>query len=564
MNGGDMKIRTKLLGLTASGLAAISIIGVLALIGTLSLGRSLEQLTMVVIPARAYLNHAKFNNTEIEQAITEIFVWKTDYSAEARREIVDILKRYDEGWAKTGESRKKYGDVTRAPEEIEDLKPVRARFAETTDAWESLVKPVRPLLEKLVALPLGDVAGQDALMAQALDVFRKQMKAYDMQQDALDALIDYEQKLMVRMRKADTALVQNYVVGQSAIFGMAAILILLIFRSVFRAIMKPLTLTCDTMERIIIDNDLTHRVELDSKDEMGQLATSFNALLGRLHGTLSTASGNAGGALSTASALAAAASQVAESSARQANATSATAAAVEEMTVSINTVSGSAEEAQSLAQKAGENSVQGGKIIQEVVSEMGEIASTVSGASRVIHDLGEDSKKISNVVQVIREVADQTNLLALNAAIEAARAGEQGRGFAVVADEVRKLAERTAQSTGDISTMIGKIQASANEAVLEMEKVVQQVESGRTLAENAGERMVSIQEDSGMVSNAVTEISNNLKEQSNAIHDIAKNVESIAQMTDEDTAAAGEVSANARQLDQVARETSESVAVFKL
>ncbi|MDR2788583.1 MAG: methyl-accepting chemotaxis protein [Candidatus Accumulibacter sp.] len=559
-----MKIKTKLLLLTVSSLAATAVIGVLALVGTLSLGETIERLTNTVMPAQSYLNRSKLNNTDIEQVVTEIAVFETDYSAGARREFADILSRYDQGWANAEESRKKYAGVIRDPKVVEELKPVLARLAGAVDGWKSQIDPIRPLLEKLIALPVGDMTGQQALMAQVFETFRKQKRAYETQQEALDVLIDYERKVASQIKSDDAVLVRNYTIEQSTLFGLAAILILLVSWSVSRAIMRPLTLTCGTIEHISDENDLTYRVEIDSKDEMGLLAESFNALIGRLHGTLSTASSNAGEVLSTASALATAASQVAGSSAKQASATSATAAAVEEMTVSINTVSSNAEEAQSLAHEAGENSLQGGRIIQEAVSEMSEIALTVSSASSVIHNLGEESREISNIVQVIREVADQTNLLALNAAIEAARAGEQGRGFAVVADEVRKLAERTAQSTGNISAMITKIQASANDAVTEMEKVVQRVESGKALAESAGERMVSIQEDSSKVSEAVTEISNNLKEQSNASHDIAKHVENIAQMTDENNVAAEEVSSNAQQLDHLAKETSGSIAAFKL
>jgi methyl-accepting chemotaxis protein len=195
---------------------------------------------------------------------------------------------------------------------------------------------------------------------------------------------------------------------------------------------------------------------------------------------------------------------------------------------------------------------------------MGVIAEIVGKASKVIQTLGEDSQQISSVVQVIKEVADQTNLLALNAAIEAARAGEQGRGFAVVADEVRKLAERTAQSTGDISTMISKMQVSSKEAVEEMSHVVEQVESGQALAQEAGERIRSILDEANRVSDAVTEISAALKEQSQASQDIARHVESIAQMTDENHAAAEESASGAQELSQLAHEINDVLAKFKV
>jgi methyl-accepting chemotaxis protein len=559
-----MKIKTKLLLLAACSLTAIIIIGVMSLVSTVSLGETTKQLTDVIIPAQGRLNRVKLANTTIEQAVAETAFWKTDYSADARRGFADILRRYDAGLENAGKNREKYIELSRAPKVAEELKPIRERLAKAVDTWKSQIDPIRPVLERLVALPIGDTMGQDALMAKVFSIFKEQTEAYDTHQDALDALIDYEQNLADWLRKRDTAMARNYTLSQSAVFGAAILLILFVSWNLTRTIMRPLMLTCGTMEHITADNDLTYRVDLDSKDEMGQLAKSFNALVERLRGTLSTVSHGADGVLSTASDLATAASHVAESSAQQANATAATAAAVQEMTVSINTVSGNAEEAQTLARMAGENSVQGGKIIQEAASEMSEIAATVSDASRVIHDLGEESREISNIVQVIREVADQTNLLALNAAIEAARAGEQGRGFAVVADEVRKLAERTAQSTGDISAMIDKIQASAGGAVAEMEKVVQRVESGRALAESAGECMVSIQGDSAKVSDAVTEISNNLKEQSKASQDIALNVENIARMTDENNVAADKVSSEAQQLDQLAKEASAAIAVFRL
>jgi methyl-accepting chemotaxis protein len=313
----------------------------------------------------------------------------------------------------------------------------------------------------------------------------------------------------------------------------------------------------------IAAGDLVHRISIAPGFE-NSLLGSMEKMRASLHEALSSIQSSVEGVLSTATSLSTAATQMAESSTNQASATSAMAASMEEMTVSINTVSSSAEDAQQLAVKAGASSAQGGEIILRSSAGMVSIAESVGDASRVITELGEASKRISDVVQVIKEVADQTNLLALNAAIEAARAGEQGRGFAVVADEVRRLAERTAQSTVDIGAMIGRIQVSASDAVAEMQKVVKQVSTGKDLAESAGVVMASVREDADRVSSAVTEISSALKEQSQASQDIARHVESIAQMTDENNAAASETSSNAHILQDIAQKAGKSVEVFRI
>jgi methyl-accepting chemotaxis protein len=328
--------------------------------------------------------------------------------------------------------------------------------------------------------------------------------------------------------------------------------------------LRPLNRARDTISRVAENFDLTLRLNNDSKDEIGQISQSFDYMMGKLQNAFRTIAQRVEKAADAVESVNTALGQVTQGSSSQTSSTSAMAASIEEMTVSINTVAASASDALAMARKAGDMSEEGDGIIEKTRGEMSAIARIVTEASGVIAVLDEESRQITSVVKVIKEVADQTNLLALNAAIEAARAGEQGRGFAVVADEVRKLAERTAQSTGDINNIISKIQASAGEAVEEMNRVEKQVESGQAMATDAGKRMRAIREEAGKVSTAVTEISAALNEQSQASHDVAQHVESIARMTDQNNAAAGEAESNARRMRELAGEVGNTLKQFKV
>ena len=234
--------------------------------------------------------------------------------------------------------------------------------------------------------------------------------------------------------------------------------------------------------------DFTRRVKVNSGDEIGQTASSFNELMGSLQTAFRQVHEDIAKVSDSSHSLSASSQQVATGSTGQSEATASMAATVEQVTVSIAHVSEGAREALKISQSSGELSEKGGEIIHSAAEEMRKIANTVRETSVSIANLGEQSNKISSIVKVIKEIADQTNLLALNAAIEAARAGEQGRGFAVVADEVRKLAERTTQSTQEVTQMIATIQQASNAAVAGMDATVVQVDSGVELAQQAGER----------------------------------------------------------------------------
>lgn len=331
-----------------------------------------------------------------------------------------------------------------------------------------------------------------------------------------------------------------------------------------KIVSEPAWTMRQAIEEITSTGNFTRRVELTSIDEIGQTASSFNELMGNLQIAFRQVHDGIEKMAVSSHSLSSAAQEVANSSSSQSESASAMAATVEQVTVSISHVSEGASEAVKLSRDSGKLSEQGAQIILLAAEEMKKIANTVRETSGKIGKLGDQSTRISSIIKVIEEIADQTNLLALNAAIEAARAGEQGRGFAVVADEVRKLAERTSKATHEVTQMIDAIQEAAGSAVEGMIKTVGQVDGGVELAQRAGDAIHRIQVESGQVLGTVNDISTALVEQSKASNDIASNIEKVAQMTERNSAAAEQTAEAAKHLEELADEMRITVNKFKI
>ncbi len=314
----------------------------------------------------------------------------------------------------------------------------------------------------------------------------------------------------------------------------------------------------------LAQGDLTAHIELKANDELRRVAASFNAMADAMRSLVAGIQANAGDVADSSGRVLDAARQIEQASVHQSESASSMASAVEQMTVGIDHIATNAVHADELARASGELSRQGGETVAALVRDIGEIADAVAASARSVDELGASSAQISAVIGVIREIADQTNLLALNAAIEAARAGEQGRGFAVVADEVRKLAERTAVSTGEIGAMVERIQKGTRQAVDGMERGVTRVNAGVERARAAGEAIAQIRDGAGRVVQTVAEISVALREQSAASNEIARNVESIAQMTEQNSAAAAAKRETAMLLERLARSLEQDVGRFRV
>jgi methyl-accepting chemotaxis protein len=312
----------------------------------------------------------------------------------------------------------------------------------------------------------------------------------------------------------------------------------------------------------IASGDLSSPIPLRTGDQLSLLA-NMSSMQDTLRIMIQTITDHAIQVEREADRLLSVSNAVADKVRQQSDAASAMAASVEEVAVSIDQIKENAKEAYTLSEKAGVSSQEGGMVIHTAAAEMRKISEAVHTSTQTVEALGKQSDQISSIVNTIREIADQTNLLALNAAIEAARAGEQGRGFAVVADEVRKLAERTGHSTREITDMITRIQEGAHRAASSMQTGVAQVSHGVNLAIEAGTAIQHIRGEAQRVTAVVSDISASINEQSTASNHIAHQLETVARMSEESAVAVRESADSAQHLHSLSAALHQAVSRFK-
>jgi methyl-accepting chemotaxis protein len=347
-----------------------------------------------------------------------------------------------------------------------------------------------------------------------------------------------------------------------AISGFIGTSLFLLSRNIIRTLGGDPSVA-SAISRRIAGGDLATPVDLSRDAAPDSLLANIQRMQTTLRSMISTITSNAQQVATSADQLLHASEEVADRARQQSDAAASMAASVEQMAVSIDQVKENASEAHGISEEAGALSEEGAAVIHNAATEMRKISESVQSSSAIVEDLGRQSDQITSIVNTIREIADQTNLLALNAAIEAARAGEQGRGFAVVADEVRKLAERTSLSTTEIGGMVSKIQNGTRSAVNSMQDGVAKVGGGVDLANQAGDSINRIRDGALRVTAVVNGISDSIREQSMASNQIAHQLETIAQMSEESALAVRHTADAARQLHTLSAELHDAVGQFK-
>ena len=300
-----------------------------------------------------------------------------------------------------------------------------------------------------------------------------------------------------------------------------------------------------------------------SRNEVHTIAHAFNLMSEGMRKLVRGVATTSGQVDMAANELQSAARQAMDSAQSAAQSASGIAASVEQLSVSITQVADNANQAAGIANDAKSVTADGRSVVHRTMNELERVAEDVGASASLIESLGERSKQISNVVGVIREIAEQTNLLALNAAIEAARAGEQGRGFAVVADEVRKLAERTSMSTQEISRTVGAILEETARAVERMQAVSANMSGSVTLAREAGDALQSVDRGAQATVDVVHGIADSTREQSAASQEIARLVEQIAQAAEGSNHRAQANSERAQNLQRLAAELQAQLSRFQ-
>jgi len=525
----------KLYGLIGSSLMVLTIISILAFFGTRSL-------------------IAKYHNLAEEDGVQK------EFSLEAANQLglavqafKNKLVRGDEASEKTfaeatgviEEELNGYESVSDGAEETKLVDDARKTLDHYRVAFTDLVK-ARAKSANALEIDKALSAGADKALREAIKKMEEVATVnYTAKQKAVNSQADFSNLLQIVL--ALFAIISGLIAG----------------RIIVKKIIASIS-AVNAAAKQVSQGDLSSEVPVTSNDEIGDMAVSFNVMIKNVRRVVEQINTATSTLAASSEELSATSEGLSKGSNDLAAQTEQVVTAMTEVSQTIMDMAKNASQAADGSKTASEAAAKGKAVIDSTTQGMTSIATTVQGAATTIEELGRSSAQIGEIVATINGIADQTNLLALNAAIEAARAGEQGRGFAVVADEVRKLAERTSQATKDIGQRIKTIQQAAGESVDAMKKGSDEVEKGVGLAREASGSLNAIVAASTNATDMVQRIAAATEEQSAASEEVSQNMEHISEITTRSAGSTTQVMQSAEDLAKLAMELKEMTSWFKM
>jgi methyl-accepting chemotaxis protein len=540
----NMSIIGKLSSGFGIALLFILIIGLLGMQQTLKLGNLGERMTVVDSEILEQGGNLAKNAMQLRRFEKDLFINIGNS---------EDMKEYSAKWEG---SRKKILENTARLEKLSRENGEKLDFGPIKTCMQDYFNGFATVSSRVLSGELATTADANNAMKPYKDPIHKFEKE-------VETITGYATKKM-EDNKSIIVSVKRQVITNISILIVAGFFLVFVFTYfIARSITKPIQETIAAINAIS-SGDLTHKITYDSRDELGVMSKQFNQFTAKLRdiitsviqSTVHVASASAEFS-STAESMATATDQLTSQAATVATAT-------EEMAATASDIASNSGMAAEGSSQANESAMDGTRVVEMTMQVMDKIAERVKSSSKTVDELGRSSDQIGEIVGTIEDIADQTNLLALNAAIEAARAGEQGRGFAVVADEVRALAERTTRATKEIGEMIKSIQKETRNAVTEMEQGVQEVIKGSEEAFKSGQALKTILDRVGNVTVQVSQIATAAEEQSATSIEISNNIQEMTFVIQQSSVGTQQIATSSSEMARMAEELKNQISWFKV